>query len=100
MRFEAERFDEAASAFSEAAGLAARAKLPGTRRVRDYAELSSAICCIRQGRYADGLKLVQGVVERGPQGHVRAVAGSLMNSLDRRMREKQAGAKCGVQTLK
>ena len=53
MRFEVARFDEAAALFNEAADLATQSREAWARRIRDYAELSIAVCRLRQGRYVE-----------------------------------------------
>jgi tetratricopeptide (TPR) repeat protein len=100
MLFEADRLESSASAFAEAARWSSDAKSAWAPAVRDYADLSRAIVLMRQRKFSASLELAQAVVGRHPQGHVQALAGSLVGCLSRQLQEKQVGAKCGVKTLK
>ena len=100
MLFEADRWEESAAVFAEAARLSSDAKPAWAPVVRNYADLSLSISLMRRGAFAESLRLAQAVLGRNPQGQVQTLARSIVSTLSRRLQETQAGVQCDVETLK
>jgi hypothetical protein len=90
---------EAETAFATAAQAQPPGQGTGASVVSDYANLSRALVLLRGERIDEARSLARAIAVRNSQGHVQALAASILAAADRRLESLKKAQACEVTKL-